>query len=45
MRIFGITAVLGSPARVKRELSDEEIENLQNFWRNYVKLSEIYIKG
>lgn len=36
--------VLGSPARVKRELSGEEIENIQNFWRNYVKLSEIYIK-
>jgi carbonic anhydrase/acetyltransferase-like protein (isoleucine patch superfamily) len=35
--------VLGSPARVKRELSGEEIENLQNFWRNYVKLSEIYL--
>lgn len=35
--------VLGSPAKVKRELSDEEIENLQNFWRNYVKLSEIYL--
>jgi carbonic anhydrase/acetyltransferase-like protein (isoleucine patch superfamily) len=34
--------VLGSPARVKRELSDEEVENIQHFWRNYVKLSEIY---
>ncbi|HRH44868.1 MAG TPA: gamma carbonic anhydrase family protein [Pyrinomonadaceae bacterium] len=34
--------VLGSPARVKRELSDEEIENLQNFWRNYVLLSAKY---
>ncbi len=36
--------VLGSPARVKRELSDEEIENLQNFWRNYVKLLKIYLE-
>jgi carbonic anhydrase/acetyltransferase-like protein (isoleucine patch superfamily) len=34
--------VLGSPARVKRELSDEEIQDLQRFWTNYVKLSEIY---
>ena len=34
--------VLGSPARVKRELSDEEIENLQHFWQNYVKLIELY---
>jgi gamma-carbonic anhydrase len=36
--------VLGSPARVKRELSDEEVENLQHFWQNYIKLSEIYIE-
>jgi gamma-carbonic anhydrase len=34
--------VLGSPARVKRTLSNEEIEDLQHFWRNYVKLSQIY---
>ena len=34
--------VLGSPARVKRELSDEEVENLQHFWQNYVKLIELY---
>lgn len=37
--------VLGSPARVKRELTDEEVENIQNFWRNYVKLSETYLKN
>lgn len=34
--------VLGSPARVKRELSDEEIENLQKFWQNYLTLTEMY---
>jgi len=34
--------VLGSPARVKRELTDEEIENLQKFWQNYVKLTALY---
>lgn len=34
--------VLGSPARVKRELSNEEIENIQKFWQNYVTLSELY---
>jgi len=34
--------VLGSPARVKRELSDEEVSNLEKFWRNYVSLSRIY---
>jgi len=34
--------VMGSPARVKRQLTDEEIENIQKFWQNYVTLSEIY---
>jgi gamma-carbonic anhydrase len=34
--------VLGSPARVKRELSDEEVENLQKFWQNYITLIELY---
>jgi gamma-carbonic anhydrase len=35
--------VLGSPARVKRGLSDEEVRNLSEFWRNYVKLTAIYL--
>jgi gamma-carbonic anhydrase len=35
--------VLGSPARVKRELTDEEVENLRKFWQNYISLSEIYL--
>jgi carbonic anhydrase/acetyltransferase-like protein (isoleucine patch superfamily) len=34
--------VMGSPAKVKRELTDEEIENLKKFWQNYVRLTEIY---
>ena len=34
--------VLGSPARVKRELSEEEVSDLEKFWRNYVSLSRIY---
>ena len=34
--------VMGAPARVKRALSDEEIEGLKKFWRNYVSLSRIY---
>ncbi len=33
---------LGSPARVKRTLSDEEVADLERFWRNYVALSRIY---
>ena len=34
--------VMGSPARVKRELTDEEVAKLEESWRNYVQLSEIY---
>lgn len=33
---------LGSPARVKRELTDGEVAGLEKFWRNYVSLSRIY---
>ncbi|MEP7038695.1 MAG: gamma carbonic anhydrase family protein, partial [Acidobacteriota bacterium] len=34
--------VMGSPAKVKRELSEDEIKDLERFWRNYVLLSRIY---
>jgi carbonic anhydrase/acetyltransferase-like protein (isoleucine patch superfamily) len=34
--------VMGSPARVKRELSDDEVKDLERFWRNYVSLSGVY---
>lgn len=34
--------VMGSPAKVKRRLTDDEAEDLERFWRNYVALSEIY---
>lgn len=34
--------VLGSPARVKRELTDEEVADLERFWRGYVELNGIY---
>lgn len=34
--------VLGAPARVKRELTDEEIEKIHENCRNYVELSRIY---
>jgi carbonic anhydrase/acetyltransferase-like protein (isoleucine patch superfamily) len=34
--------VTGSPARVRRELADEEVRDLERFWRNYVALSRIY---
>jgi gamma-carbonic anhydrase len=34
--------VMGSPARVRRGLSDEEVKDLERFWRNYVLLGGIY---
>jgi carbonic anhydrase/acetyltransferase-like protein (isoleucine patch superfamily) len=33
---------VGSPARVKRELTADEVKDLERFWRNYVALSQIY---
>lgn len=35
--------MMGSPARVKRTLGDDEVAHVQTFWQNYVTLSEIYI--
>ncbi len=34
--------VMGMPARVKRPLTDEEVESLNGFWMNYVKYTAIY---
>ena len=34
--------VLGSPARVKRELTDDELTSLDRSWRNYVALKNKY---
>lgn len=34
--------VMGAPARVKRELTDEEVAKLEDSALNYVALSEIY---
>lgn len=34
--------VVGSPARVKRELTDDELAYLDRSWRNYVELKEHY---
>jgi carbonic anhydrase/acetyltransferase-like protein (isoleucine patch superfamily) len=41
-RIPENSLVMGSPAKVKRELSVDEIKDLEKFWRNYVKYSQIY---
>lgn len=35
--------VMGSPARVKRELTGEEVEKYSRNWPNYVELSKIYL--
>ena len=35
--------VMGSPARVKRELTDEEVEKYSKNRKNYVELSKIYL--
>lgn len=34
--------VMGFPARVKRPLTDEEVANLEHFWKNYVDLTREY---
>jgi carbonic anhydrase/acetyltransferase-like protein (isoleucine patch superfamily) len=34
--------VMGFPARVKRPLTDEEVANLELFWRNYVEYTREY---
>ncbi|MBK7392519.1 MAG: gamma carbonic anhydrase family protein [Chloracidobacterium sp.] len=33
---------LGSPAKVKRDLTDEELAYLDKSWRNYVELKQFY---
>jgi carbonic anhydrase/acetyltransferase-like protein (isoleucine patch superfamily) len=34
--------VMGSPAKVKRPLTADELSNLDRSWRNYVELSRQY---
>lgn len=36
--------VMGSPAKVKRALSADEISDLKHFWQNYVTLKDSYLK-
>ena len=35
--------VIGSPARVKRELTDDELALLERSWKNYVELKKEYL--
>ena len=37
--------VMGSPARITRELADEEIANLVHFWQTYVRLTKNYLES
>lgn len=36
--------VMGSPAKVRRELTDEEVEKYSRNWKNYVELSKVYLR-
>lgn len=37
--------VMGVPARVKRSLTDEEVEGLDVFWQNYVEYTRMYLES
>jgi gamma-carbonic anhydrase len=37
--------VMGAPARVKRPLTTEELDNLTKSWQNYVELSRVYLSA
>jgi carbonic anhydrase/acetyltransferase-like protein (isoleucine patch superfamily) len=34
--------VMGTPARVKRPLTDEEVAGLEVFWKNYIEYTRVY---
>ena len=36
--------VMGTPARVKRPLTEEEVASLAKYWQNYVDYSLLYLK-
>ena len=37
--------VMGSPAKVKREMTDDEVSDLEHFWTGYVELKDIFNAG
>lgn len=43
MHIPPRTLAIGVPARVKRQLTDEEIASLEESWRHYVALKDEYL--
>jgi carbonic anhydrase/acetyltransferase-like protein (isoleucine patch superfamily) len=34
--------VMGAPGRVRRQLTDDELAELPQFWKNYVELKKHY---
>jgi carbonic anhydrase/acetyltransferase-like protein (isoleucine patch superfamily) len=36
--------VMGMPAKVKRELTADEVEGLNMFWKNYVEYTRLYLE-
>ena len=36
--------VMGTPARVKRTLTDEEVQSLDVFWQNYIEYTRLYLE-
>ena len=43
MQIPPRSLVMGSPARVKRELNDDELTNISRNWQSYVDLKNKYV--
>lgn len=44
MHIPPRTLAIGVPARVKRELTDEEVQRLEYSWRHYVEYKDKYLQ-
>jgi len=45
MHIPPRTLAIGVPARVKRELTEEEVQRLEFSWRHYVEYKDKYLRG
>jgi gamma-carbonic anhydrase len=45
MRVPPRTLAVGVPARVRRDLTDDEIARLEQSWRHYVQIKDRYLKG
>lgn len=45
MKVPPRTLVVGVPARVKRDLTPEELKRLEQSWRNYVQYKDEYLRS